>query len=338
MSYLFNTDHYNKLNHQISDQVSQFYKFNLKVKVFQTATLAIYDLCFGLSQFLAHKPKVALAKDGTGLFESILPKWYRLQTPVLIKKNSENWNQFFQNFDTEVNYFIYSSFNEITSEIIHTDEVKIEIYKTLNSKRIYIIELIPQITAQHILWMQQFPYLVYVQVPGLFQVDSQLTYIFSSDKLKAPDLIGSSQDLSLLQKSKDHNWALQDVFANNLSDIKAASSRLFESDSLNYFNRFATKVNRRLDRWVILNKWIAASLFKSEFNYQSECFVLADFSLTQIQSVKSWWSEAESSEFVSGIVILDASQINLDDTLFLKIKSWYDLQMKKHQWEFTINN
>ena len=147
MNYLY-AENYQALNEQLSEAVSEKYGQPLKVRAFENIMLAGYDLCFGLLQFLSHKPKVGSIPSGTSLQEYLLPHFYRLQTPLLFKKENENVVQYISQFDHEVNFVLWSSENEITGEITLSLSQRQEIHKALSAKRIFSIEVKSKFNAE----------------------------------------------------------------------------------------------------------------------------------------------------------------------------------------------
>ena len=134
-------ENYQKTNKTLSDQIALLSQANLQAKVYVNSYMAVHDVCFGLIHFLAHKPKVSVIRLGSSLPESLLPHFYRLQTPISFKKENETNLQFLNSFDHEMNFTLWSAENEITGEILMSTASRQEIHKTLSAKRIYSIEI-----------------------------------------------------------------------------------------------------------------------------------------------------------------------------------------------------
>lgn len=321
MNYL-NQEKFLELNREVSATFSNLLKVDLKVRVFQNSSLALYDTCLGLTQFLSHKPKVALDKQGTSLLESLLPNYYRQQTPLLIKKEQENITSFLAPLDHEVNYMIWSSENEITGEHIHTDETRFEIHKTLSAKRVFSIEIKSDLSENDAQLIKQFPYVIIIKKNSF--LTNEPSFVIHSEKLKTPFLIGSLVDAE--QLLKDYN-----KFSLVLNSMKQEPiDEFFNLHPLNYYNRFAGKVLHKFDRFVVYSKTVSASQLKTQLNLtNTEALALCELPLWILDSIQNWWEEARRPELIAGLLVIKKT-VNTDQNFF-------DLLAQTHQNIATQN-
>ncbi|MES2801597.1 MAG: hypothetical protein V4654_03815 [Bdellovibrionota bacterium] len=324
MNYLY-AENYQALNEQLSEAVSEKYGQPLKVRAFENVMLAGYDLCFGLLQFLSHRPKVGSIRSGTSLQEYLLPHFYRLQTPILFKKENENVAQYIAQFDHEVNFVLWSSENEITGEKILSLEQRQEIHNLLSAKRIFSIEVKSKFNAEDADVIKQFGYSVVIESGSAFEDEKCL--IYHSDKLKTPTLIGHYQNN--LQTAQSYLSA-----ATGQKAINTALLKEIDSFGLNYFSRFALKPATLQDRLVLCSKTVAGSALKAELNLKAnEAFAPSELPSWIIEAIPAWWGEAKSVDLVMGLLIIDINAVS-ENTL-QKITEIHDKLTKASTWSIS---
>lgn len=321
MNYL-NAENYQALNEKLSIAFSDKFGTALKVRAFENFMFAGYDLCFGLLQFLSHRPKIGIVRAGTSLQEYLLPHFYRLQTPLVFKKENENFSQYISQFDHEVNFVLWSSENEITGEILLNQEQRQEIHKTLTTKRIFSIEVKSKFTAQDAEIIKQSAYAVMVEAGTVFSKEQCL--IFHSEKLKTPSLIGHYQN-----SLKPINDYLVHPQVNNTVLLKSAETSL-----LSFFNRYAIKPATLEDRFVLYSKTVAGSALKAELNLNSsQAFAPSELPSWVIDTIPAWWPEAKSSDLMMGLLVIDLNALN--ENSLQKITDLHDRLTKQSTWAIS---
>lgn len=304
MNYL-SAENYQALNEKLTQSYSEKYGSSLKVRAFENMMLAGYDLCFGLLQFLSHKPKIGIIRSGTSLQEYLLPHFYRLQTPVTFKKENENSLQFISQFDHECNFVTWSAENEITGEIFLNYEKRLELHKGLSAKRIFSIEVKAYFNSEDVEILKQNPYAIIIETGTLFSKQSCL--VFHSDKLKTPSLIGHYQNN--LQSFQDN---VLPVRMNSLSVNPAPAVILqsAEQSLLNFFNRYAVKPDTLQDRLVLCSKTVAGTALREHLNLSlNQAFTPSDLPSWITETISAWWPEAKSSELMMGLVVIDLKSV-----------------------------
>jgi len=324
MNYLY-AENYQALNEQLSEAVSEKFGQPLKVRAFENVMLAGYDLCFGLLQFLSHRPKVGSIRSGSSLQECLLPHFYRLQTPLLFKKENENVAQYVAQFDHEVNFVLWSSENEITGEKILNLEQRQEIHKLLSAKRIYSIEVKSKFNTEDADMIKQFGYSVIIESGSAFKDEKCL--IYHSEKLKTPTLIGHYQ----------HNLETASSYltsAGATTPISTALLKKIDDFVLNYFNRFAMKPATLQDRLVICSKTVAGAALKAELNLkENEAFAPSELPSWVIEAIPAWWAEAKNVDLMMGLLVIDLNAVS-ENTL-QKISEIHDKLTKESTWSIS---
>ena len=323
MNYL-NAEKYQSLNEQLSASYSEKFNTALKVRAFENLMFAGYDLCFGLLQFLSHRPKIGIVRAGTSLQEYLLPHFYRLQTPLIFKKENENFAQYITQFDHELNFVLWSSENEITGEIILNSEQRQEIHKSLTAKRIFSIEVKSKFTAQDAELIKQSAYAVIVEVGTLFSREQCL--VFHSEKLKTPSLIGHYQNS--LRAATDY-LNTETASVDNTPLLKEIDSHL-----LNFFNRYASKPATLEDRVVLFSKTVAGSALKAHLNLNSDqAFAPSELPSWVIDSIPAWWPEAKNSDLMMGLLVISVNALN--KIPFKKINEAHDSLTEQSTWAIS---
>lgn len=324
MNYL-NAENYQALNEKLSGSYSEKFGMALKVRAFENFMFAGYDLCFGLLQFLSHRPKVGIVRAGSSLQEYLLPHFYRLQTPLVFKKENENFVQFISQFDHEVNFVLWSSENEITGEIILSFEQRQEIHKSLAAKRIFSIEVKSKFTAQDTEFFKQSAYAVIIEAGTLFSKEQSL--VFHSDKLKTPSLIGHYQNS--LKSADDYLTEASSGVFGNAELLKPAEGFL-----LNFFNRYAVKPATLEDRLVLYSKSVAGTALKAELNLDSsQAFAPSELPSWVVDAIQVWWPEAKSSELMMGLLVIDLKVLN--KISLQKIQDLHDSLTNLSTWSIS---
>lgn len=322
MDYLY-AEHYHALNDQLSQTASAKFGHSLKVRAFENVMLAGYDLCFGLLQFLSHKPKVGLIRAGTSLQEYLLPQFYRLQTPLLFKKENENFVQYVTQFDHEVNFVLWSSENEITGEQILNLDQRQEIHKILAAKRIFSIEIKSRFNEQDANMIKDFAYTVIVESGSMFI--NEKAFIYHSEKLKTATLIGHYQnDLESCNSETASENINFDLF------------KKIDDYSLNYFNQFSTRPMTLQDRVVLYSKTVAGSALKAELNLKKdEAFAPSELPSAIIETMQNWWPEAKSTDLIMGLLVIDLKVFGYEAALLTKITEAHDKLSQASTWSIA---
>lgn len=324
MNYL-NAENYQALNENLSVSFSEKFGAALKVRAFENFMFAGYDLCFGLLQFLSHRPKIGIVRAGSSLQEYLLPHFYRLQTPLVFKKENENFAQYISQFDHEFNFVLWSSENEITGEILLSFEQRQEIHKSLTVKRIFSIEVKSKFTAQDVEIFKQSAYAVIVEAGTVFSKEQCL--VFHSDKLKTPSLIGHYQNS--LKAVSDYVTESNFKPSDNTALLKQADASL-----LNYFNRYAVKPATLQDRFVLYSKSVAGTALKDELNLNSsQAFAPSELPSWIVDAIPAWWPEAKSSELMMGLLVIDLKA--LDEKSLQRILEIHDRLTTQSTWSIS---
>lgn len=318
MDYLL-FENYQKTNKTLSDQIALLSQANLQAKVYVNSYMAVHDVCFGLIHFLAHKPKVSVIRLGSSLPESLLPHFYRLQTPISFKKENETNLQFLNSFDHEMNFTLWSAENEITGEILMSTASRQEIHKTLSSKRIYSIEIKSYFDDSDIETLKSNPYAILVIAGGLFH--SGYSLVLATDKLKTPPLVGHFQEI----KADLCHGLLK------TQSVKTSDS-FFDKNGLNYFSKFVSGLGQLNDRIVIYSKTVSGSALKSSLNLNDqEAFAASDLPSWVIEQFANWWPEAKQKDLLRGLLVI-ARKANVNDSFIQKLEKNHDQLTEQSEW------
>lgn len=318
-----NAENYQALNEKLSQAFSDAKGFPLKVRAFENSMFAGYDLCFGLLQFLSHRPKVGIVRLGTSLPESLLPHFYRLQTPIVFKKETEIFLQYIAQLDSELNFVLWSAENEMTGEVFISEANRLEIHKALSAKRIFSIEVRAEFSSGDIEVLKQSAYSIIIEAGTLFNKDRCL--IYHTDKLKTPSLIGHYQDhLKSLE-----SYLVADAKTDNTALLKKVADL-----KLNYFNRFSTATVTLMDRIVLASSVVAGSALKAELNLSAQqAFAPSDLPSWVLESIQAWWPEAKNTDLLLGLLIVNLSQLN--DQQLAKIFDCHDRLAEQSAWSIS---
>lgn len=325
MEHYLQLARYREFNAKLSHKISDRYGSNIGIRAFENSALALYDLCFGLLQFLSHRPKIGLIRQGTSLPDVVLPHLYRNQTPIFNKKESENFEQYLSHFDHEVNFVLWSSENEVTGEIFYNRDSRLNMHKAISAKRIFSIEIKSKITQDDLDILKNSPYTVYVETGNIF--NKRPTLIYHTDKLKTDFLIGPYQNN--LDYTED--W-IQKYSFDPESKTALDVLSLFKSSQLNYYNRFATQPEVLPDRLVISSKSVSGLHLKEDLGLSSEqAFAPSELPIAVLETFPLWWREAQNKDLIVGLLIVNLNKTN-STGLIDKIEKMHDKLTQESRW------
>lgn len=318
MASHFANEKYFHLNRQLSEK---YFNDLHKVRFYQNAALALYDIATGLQQFLAHKAHFAVAKNGSSLIESLSPIWIRNANPLQIKNDSQNWLEFIETLNPETNFVIWASENEITGEILVDSEKAQEIHQLLSHKRIYSIQICHHLDTSEKL----FPYTIKILRPNIFNQGASL--VVHTEKFKVNTLVGIFQNI-------DHEpSSLAAFFEKPLSgyfdEIKKFEQQVSQSKNV-YFNRFVETISHMGDRLVLNYSQINGFAVQQALGLsEKECFAPSQFPFWVLQLWKNWWKEAENEVFLRGLIVISIHALrqnsHLVDQLNLQVEEFQRL-------------
>lgn len=312
MNHFETSEDYFKLNQSLSTAYS-------KSRAYQTVQIAAFDVCFSLLQFLSHKPKIAIIRQGHSVFESLIPIFLRQQTPIQFKTTSQSTTQFLEDIDKETNFAIWSAENEITGEIIYSNSVCEEIHKKLSEKRIFSIQVVQKsrfFNKENVLKNQ---FAVIIETGGLF--DLNYAQLYFTEKLKAPSLIGSFQP---------PQFNLEDAITVKNFELKTLSA--FE-----YKNLFQASIDYIADRKTFIFKDISAELLMQELvlkNMGFKNFIFAPSCLPTwiLETFKNWWPEAEKPMLILNLLVISNHAFVLYPQLENQILESYEKIKNESAW------
>jgi hypothetical protein len=239
MSSHFANEKYYLLNRQLSEK---YFDDIYKIRFYQNAALALYDVTSGLQQFLAHRAHFAVAKNGSALIENLSPLWIRNANPLQVKNDAQNWVEFIATLHAETNFVIWASENEITGEVLVDANLAQEIHQLLSHKRIYSIQICHHLDKSE----KMFPYAIKILRPSIFTDSPAL--VVHSDRFKVNSQVGFYQNLN-------YNESLLEDFFRPPQSVDRQEIEKFESlvaEPKNvYFNRFVSTTERLCDRLVL---------------------------------------------------------------------------------------
>ena len=312
MNHFETPEDYFKLNQSLSTEYS-------KSRAYHTLQMAAYDVCFSLLQFLSHKPKIAIIRQGSSVFESLIPIFLRQQTPIQFKTVQQNTNQFLEEIDKETNFVIWSAENEITGEILYSQTVCEEIHKKLSEKRIFSIQVLQSSRRFNKIDILKNQFAIILETSGLFE--STYTQLFFTDKLKAPTLVGCFQD---------PKFNLTKVSSETVVELKIFAA--FE-----YKNLFQASIDYLQDRKTFIFKDISAELLMQKLILQNAVIknlIFAPSSLPTwtLETFKNWWPEAEKPVFILNTLVISNQAFLLNPNLEAQILETYEKIKKESTW------
>lgn len=306
MSFYNVQETYQKLNEAVSQNL---FTKKLNLRIYQSPSLAAFDVTLGLQQFLSHKPMIGICKNGSSLIENLTPQWLRTQTVIQAKHENQSWYEFIESLNSETCFVIWSSENEITGEIIVQEKQALEIHQMLSKKRIFSIQICHE---ENFNLENLQPYTILISRSNLFQSHSSVAVC--GDKLKAPSLIGYLQNIKQLDKEINVNF-----FKKNL-DV-ASKEAQFADQKIFYYNQFATLPSRINDRLVFYFPDIAGSALQELLQLKPEVsFTASQIPFWILDLWKNWWKEAESEKLIRGLLVISTAAFDVDPDLVHKIE------------------
>lgn len=293
MASHFANEKYFHLNRELSEK---YFNDLHKVRFYQNAALALYDVATGLQQFLAHKAHFAVAKNGSSLIESLSPIWIRNVNPLQVKSDGQNWLEFIETLNPETNFVIWASENEITGEVLVDSERAQEIHQLLSHKRIYSIQICHRIeTSEKI-----FPYAIKILRPSIFNEGPSL--VVHSDRFKVNTQVGIFQNIQ--HEPSQLFGFFEKLNQNARNEIKAFEERVVQSKNV-YFNRFVETTSYLNDRLVLNYSQINGFAIQQELGLSNQqCFAPSQYPFWILQLWKNWWKEAENEVFLRGLIVI----------------------------------
>ncbi len=311
MNHFETSDQYFKLNQAHSTDL-------IKTRFYQTVQLATYDVCFSLLQFLSHRPKIAILRQGSIVFESMIPIFLRQQTPIQFKSENQNAIQFLFEIDKETNFVLWSAENEITGEIIYSDSQCQEIHKSLSDQRIFSIQITQASRFLNKPEILKNNYAIVIEAGGLFE--SNQTQIFFTEKLKAPTLIGG------FQENKFH-----------LTENKSLTTSLQKLSEHQYANLFQPSIKYLSDRQVLVFKkcsgqMLMQKLIENKSINPNLIFAPSGLPTWVLDSFKNWWPESANSELILNMVVISNQAFILNSNLESEILLTYKNIQSQTSW------
>lgn len=307
MSFYNVQETYQKLNESVAQNL---FNQKLNLRIYQSPSLAAFDVTLGLQQFLAHKPQIGICKNGSSLIENLTPQWLRTQTGIQAKHDHQSWYEFIESLNPETCFVIWSSENEITGEIIVQEKQALEIHQMLSKKRIFSIQICHEENFNLTLLQ---PYSILISRSNLFSSHSSVAVC--GEKLKSPSLIGYLQDLKLLDQEINANF-----FKKN-SDVTSKEMQ-FADERIFYYRQFANIPSRINDRLVFYFPDIAGSALQELLNLKPDVsFTASQIPFWILDLWKNWWKEAESEKLIRGLLVISTSAFDADPGLVKKIEN-----------------
>ncbi|MBC7742184.1 MAG: hypothetical protein H7061_08300 [Bdellovibrionaceae bacterium] len=314
------TSHYsNEKYHQLNSQLSEsLFQGRYLVRAYQNASLAAYDVAMGLQQYLSHKNHLGVVKNGSSLIENLTPHWLRAATPMQTKTETQTWTEYIESLNSETNFVMWASENEITGEVLVSEKEVQEIHDRLAKKRIFSIQITHRATEEIVL----ANYSILIVRNSILSDDS--CAVVMTDKMKALSLIGAYQDLNGAQiKSLSGQ---EDELLLNLVEKK------FETKML-YLHQYAMIPPRVTDRVVFHFKDLSGAALQEELGLTDfHCFAPSRYPFWVLQSWKNWWKESESEILLRGLCIISLDAFIKDDDLTLKIPNAVEKIRRLSQW------
>lgn len=262
-------------------------------RVYFNSHLALFDVVTSLQQFMSHKPKIGIFRNGSSVIECLISQFLKNQTPIQFKTPQQNFVEYIESIDKESCFVIWASENEITGEPLYSAKDILEIHQRLSAKRIFSIQVRLPHEANLNLQAELFKsaYAICVDAPDIFNSARAIAKIHFTDKLKAPTLVGSFQ------------FASED-----LAPIAPSKRKAFHF------------------------KNVSGSIIKSHMQWSDQmAFAPADLPSWVTDSWKNWWPEASGHEFLRGLLVLNTGLIT-DQDLDLQITKATNLIEQQMSW------
>lgn len=307
MSFYNVQETYQKLNASVSQSL---FNQNLNLRIYQSPSLAAFDITLGLQQFLSHKGYIGINKNGSSLIENLTPQWLRTQTTIQAKHENQSWYEFIESLNSETNFVIWSSENEITGEIIVQEKQALEIHQMLSKKRIFSIQICHEENFNLALLQ---PYSILISRSNLFWSHSSVAVC--GDKFKAPTLIGYLQNIKQLDKEINSQFFKRNQ---DVADIEAQ----FSDPKIFYYNQFANIPSRINDRLVFYFPDLAGDSLQQTLNLKPDVsFTASQIPFWILDLWKNWWKEAESEKLIRGLLVISTDAFRNDPVLPQKIQN-----------------
>lgn len=313
MSSHIANENYFLLNRELSEK---FFDDIYKVRYYQNASMALYDIATCLQQFLAHKAYFAVAKNGSSLIESLSPIWIRNVNPLQIKDEAQHWVEFIESLHAETNFVIWASENEITGEVLVEPSLAQEIHQRLSHKRIYSIQICHHADKAE----KIFPYSIKILRPNVFSDGGAL--VLHTERYKAQTQIGAFQIIDCDRKKMEDFFETSDL---NLSgEIQKFEAQIMHPKNV-YFNRFVPTTLRLNDRLVLNYSRVNAYAIQQELNLADAiCFAPSQYPVWVLNLWKSWWKETENEILIRGLLVISIHALRQDLSLITKINQCVD--------------
>ncbi|MBC7464608.1 MAG: hypothetical protein H7256_01330 [Bdellovibrio sp.] len=306
MSFYNVQETYQKLNEAVSQKL---FTKKLNLRIYQSPSLAAFDVTLGLQQFLSHKPMIGICKNGSSLIENLTPQWLRTQTVIQAKHENQSWYEFIESLNPETCFVIWASENEITGEITVQGKQSLEIHQMLSKKRIFSIQICHE---ENFNLESLQPYSILISRSNLFRSHSSVAVC--GDKLKAPSLIGYLQNIKQLDQE------INGQFFKKSSDV-ASKEAQFSDQKIFYYNQFATLPSRINDRLVFYFPDIAGSALQELLQLKPDVsFTASQIPFWILDLWKNWWKEAESEKLIRGLLVISTTAFDSDVDLVHKIE------------------
>ncbi|MBY0553885.1 hypothetical protein K2P97_05095 [bacterium] len=300
-SYL-RAEKYFKLNKYNSEQ---YFGSQCSTRLYQNFEMAIYDITASQLQFMSHKNYIGVVKNGCSLLETLNKNWQRQSLNIQLKNKSQQWFEFIETLNTDTNFVVWSSENEITGEVILDENLSYEIHERLSKKRIFSIQVTHTFNAEK---LKALPTHAVLIIRNNIFYDGPVLVI-STDKYKASSLIGEYQNLSAELNLHNYLQSAKQVKAVNADNVKNS-----------YFSKFANPCFRLNDRIVLLFDEINASAIKEDLQLPDQYyFCTSEIPFWVLDLFKNWWEDAENENLLRGLMVISHDAINKDPAILDKI-------------------
>lgn len=316
MNHFETSEYYFKVNQRLSTEL-------YKSRLYESLSLAIYDVTSSLLQFLSHRPKVAVVRQGTSAFEAQIAIFLRQQTPLQFKQQNQSIHQFIQEIDKETNFVLWSAENEVTGEVIYSDEVCSEIHKLLSEKKIFSIQVVQEYRNLNKNEFLKNSFCVLIETADLFSELRAQT--FFTDKLKAPSLIGSFQSMKNIE-----------MITEPIKTTAVEVSLALLSEYL-YQKQFSPAVKFLSDRKVFVFKNCSGEFIKQSLLQQSaiqseHIFTPSALPTWTLETFKNWWPETEKPSLLLSLVVISNQAFQANPDLEKAILEIYQKNQNESSW------
>lgn len=319
MTSHFASEKYHLLNARISEHLFQS---RMPVRVYQNSSSALYDVTVGLQQFLSHRNYLGIVPNGSSLITNLLPIWLRQSVPMQTKDDSQNWPEYIESLNSETNFVIWSSENEITGEIIVSEKEADEIHERLSKKRIFSIQITHRINSAIVLPA----YALIVLRKGIIHDNSCL--VVMTDKMKASSLIGPYQNIDHINELTVAD-AVNPVPEVDLAKIEGQ----VKDQGYLYFRQFASIAPRLQDRIVFSFKDINGYAVQQDVGLSTaNSFAPAIYPFWILDLWSKWWKECGKESLIRGLLVVEAAAFLNDSQLMAKIQASEDKIRRLSDW------